>query len=120
MTQHRGSAIAFVVSCHFVGGSYRKTSKACYMTQRFTSVSPVCFSISCPWGFDGFILSAGPQASASSHLDSVHLQEAAVATSSMAIHLKAPQLHAKLCQAGFGQTLPCLLKLWVCASGFAE
>ena len=35
---------------------------------------------------------------ASSHLDSVHLQEAAMATSSMAIHLKAPQLHANLCQ----------------------
>lgn len=32
------------------------------------------------------------------HLDNVHLQEAAMATSVMAIHVKAPQLHAKLCQ----------------------
>lgn len=46
---------------------------------------------------------AGPQAS-DSHLDNVHLQEAAMATSVMAIHVKAPQLHAKLCQVSHGRS----------------
>ena len=46
---------------------------------------------------------AGPLAS-DSHLDNVHLQEAAMATSVMAIHVKAPQLNAKLCQVSHSRS----------------
>ena len=38
-------------------------------------------------------------------LDSVHLQEAAMATSSMSVYLKAPHLDAKLCQVRLAQVL---------------
>ena len=33
-----------------------------------------------------------------SHVDGAHMQEAAVAASGMRIHLRAPKIHAELCQ----------------------
>ncbi len=56
------------------------------------------------------VLHSGAEMLASdSDLDNVHLQEAAMATSVMGIHVKAPQLHAKLCQVSRGRSHHLLL-----------